>query len=287
MSTTEPTADATPGPTTGRWELFPLAFRRLEVKRTERLTPRYVRITLGGDELAGFASLGSDDHVKLFFPLPGEDTPIKPTVGPDGVVFPADKPRPPSRDFTPRRHDAGAGELDLEFVLHGEGPAATWAANAAPGDLLTVAGPRGSYVIEPRFDWILLAGDETTIPAMSRWLEIIPAGTKVRALVEVNDAGDELPMPTAADLDLTWLHRNGAAPGSTTLLLDAIKAVEIPTGQNTYFWLAGEATGLKAIRRHLVNERGVDKASLNVNGHWKYQVTNWDHHDPIDEEDAG
>jgi NADPH-dependent ferric siderophore reductase len=270
----------------GRWELFPLVFRQLEVKRVERLTPRDARITFGGDDLAGFASLAPDDHVKLLFPLPGDNTPVVPTVGPNGMVFPEGKPRPPARDFTPRRYDAGAGELDLEFVLHGEGPAATWAANAAPGDLLTVGGPRGSYVIEPRFDWMLLAGDETTIPAMSRWLEIIPAGTRVRALVEVNDTSDELPMPSAANLDLTWLHRDGAAPGSTTLILDAIKALDIPTDQSTYFWLAGEATGLKAIRRHLVNERGVSKAVLNVNGHWKYQVADWDHHDPVDEDDA-
>lgn len=281
MSTTATAA----GPT-GRWERFPLVFRLLEVKRVERLTPRYARITLGGDDLAGFASLAPDDHVKVLFPLPGETTPIVPSLGPNGMVFPEGKPRPPARDFTPRRYDPVAGELDLEFVLHGEGPAATWAANAVPGDLITVGGPRGSYVIEPRFDWVLLAGDETTIPAMSRWLEILPAGTTVRALVEVNDASDELPMPTAANLNLTWLHRDGAEPGTTTLLFDAIKEIAIPADQTMYIWLAGEANVLKTIRRHLVNVRGVDMAVLNVNGHWKYQVANWDHHDPIDEDDA-
>jgi NADPH-dependent ferric siderophore reductase len=37
------------------------------VLRVTDLTPRMRRITLGGAELAGFTSVGSDDHIKLLF----------------------------------------------------------------------------------------------------------------------------------------------------------------------------------------------------------------------------
>ncbi|WP_134819543.1 siderophore-interacting protein, partial [Bordetella pertussis] len=106
----------------------PLKMRLLEVKRVTRPTPHLARITLAGDALRDFVSASFDDHVKVFFPPPGAARPVLPELGPDGLVFAEGEPRPPMRDYTPRRHDARAGELDLEFVLHGEGPAASWAA---------------------------------------------------------------------------------------------------------------------------------------------------------------
>lgn len=267
----------------GHWETFPLVFRELEVRRVERLTPRYTRITLGGEQLAGFASLGPADHLKLLLPPPGAARPTLPARVDDAWVYPQDQPRSPARDFTPRRYDPAAGELDLEFVLHGDGPAAAWAAQATPGHTIGIAGPRGSYVVDAVWPEYLLAGDETAIAAISRWLEIIPAGARVTAFIEVNDAQDELPLAHYADLTLTWLHRNGAAPGATSLLRDAIAATPFPIAE-TYVWAGGEATGLKAIRRHLLNERGLPKDALDISGHWKYRVTNWDHHEPIDED---
>ena len=35
--------------------------------------------------------------------------------------------RPVVRTYTPRRFDAAAGTLEVQFLLHGDGPASAWA----------------------------------------------------------------------------------------------------------------------------------------------------------------
>jgi NADPH-dependent ferric siderophore reductase len=155
--------------------------RLLQVREVSRLTPKMVRVVVGGEALAGFISAAHDDHVKLFFPQPGHDKPVLPTPTPNGPVYPEGAPRPAARDYTPRRYDATANALTIDFVLHGVGPATTWAAQARPGQFLGVGGPRGSFIVPDDFDWYLLAGDETAIPAIGRRLQELPAGTRVIA----------------------------------------------------------------------------------------------------------
>ena len=119
----------------GRRGPFPVKLRLLEVLQVTRLTPHMVRVTLGGPELEGFSSPGADDHVKVFFAEPGAKRPNMPVVGPNGLAMPEGLAKPASRDYTPRRFDAKAGELDIDFVLHGEGPASQWAERTKPGRL--------------------------------------------------------------------------------------------------------------------------------------------------------
>lgn len=146
--------------------------RRLQVLRVTELTPRMRRITLGGAELQGFTSMGSDDHIKLLFAeTPEQQQAIEArNLGKDGGA------RPTMREYTPRRIDLVAHELDIDFVLHGDGPASTWAAQAAPGQTLDIAGPRASLVVPDIFDAYLLIGDETAIPAIGRRLEEFAGG---------------------------------------------------------------------------------------------------------------
>jgi NADPH-dependent ferric siderophore reductase len=99
-----------------------------------------------------------------------------------------------------------ARTLVLDFALHGEGPAASWAAQAAVGQTLTVAGPRGSFVVPNDFDWYVLIGDETALPAIARRLEELPAGCRAIVRLALADAADRaLLPPTAATLDLGWV----------------------------------------------------------------------------------
>jgi len=139
--------------------------RKLEVLRVTDITPRMRRITLHGPQLAGFISLGTDDHVKLFFATTPEENAVLETFAPGSGD---EGPRPSMRDYTPRRYDEASGELDIDFVLHGDGPAATWAAQAQPGQFLHIAGPRGSMIVPDIFDSYLLIGDETALPAIAR-----------------------------------------------------------------------------------------------------------------------
>ncbi|GAA0430832.1 siderophore-interacting protein [Actinoplanes capillaceus] len=257
---------------------YDLKPRLLQVRNVQRITPRMVRVTLGGDDLDGFQGPAPADHVKVFFPADGADLPIMPTLGPNGLVPPPPgTPRPVFRDYTVRAHRPG--ELDLDFVIHGEGPASTWAAQASEGQTVGVLGPRGSVLIPMDLDWYLVAGDETALPAVARFLEQIPAGRRVLAYVEVADVLEEQKLTWSADVTLTWLHRNGAEPGATTLLLDAITATELPPGDG-FAWIAGEATTLKPIRRHLRDDRALPSDAIDVDGYWKRGIQNLDHHAP-------
>jgi len=145
--------------------------RDLQVVRVEPVGPGFRRITFAGESLAGFVSASFDDHVKLF-------------------LDPADGTEPVRRDYTPRRFEAAAGELSIEFALHGDGPAANWAAQATPGQRATIGGPRGSFIIPTDFDWHLLVGDETALPAIARRLEELPAGTQVFVVLHVENPAD-------------------------------------------------------------------------------------------------
>ncbi|PTL80888.1 siderophore-interacting protein [Vitiosangium sp. GDMCC 1.1324] len=255
---------------------FPVKFRLLEVRRVNRITPHMIRVTLGGDELEGFQSEGADDHVKLLFPAEGERIPVLPIVGPHGLSVPEGKRKPDSRDYTPRRYNAATGELDIDFVVHGTGPGSSWAARAKPGDYLGLGGPRSTWFIANDFDWYLLAGDQTALPAIGRRLKELPEGARAIVFVEVADAAEEQRFDTRANVQLTWLHRNGAEPGTTDLLEKAIRGLEFPPGD--YFaWVAGEATTLRPIRDHLLNERGANKSWVRVTGYWKRGAA--DHHD--------
>lgn len=246
----------------------PLAFRVLDVLRTTRLSRQLLRVTVGGPQLAGFHSAAADDHVTLYFPNPGENTVPVPEVGANGLTFPRDAAPVEHRDYTPRHHDPVAGELDIDFVLHGSGPAAAWAEAAEPGRVLGVAGPRGSFVVPDDLDWYLLAGDETALPAIARRLEELPAGTRAIAFVEVADAAEELELTTAADLDLTWLHRDGAPAGSAPLLADAVRALDFPSG-SYYAWAAGESGCMRPLRQFLARDRALPNDRFKVQGYWK------------------
>ncbi len=245
----------------------PLKFRLLQVKRVQPLTPHLIRVTFTGDDLHDFVSASFDDHIKVFFPAPGADKPVLPSAGPNGPMFPEDQPRPVARDFTPRRYDRDARELDIEFAMHEAGPAAGWAAQAKVGQYLGVGGPRGSLVIPTAFDWHLLIGDETALPAIARRLQELPAGTRVAAVLEVADPSARIEFDTQAELHVVWRYRSDS-PYRGDALLQAVRDTYLPDGEG-YVWAAGESATMRAVRYHLCTERGVDKSRIRAASYWK------------------
>ena len=196
----------------------PLRFRQLQVRQVERVTPHLVRVTLAGDDLDGFVSLGFDDHVKLFFPDSVTGVLALPTVGADGPVW-AEGTRPLMRDYTPRHFDPVARTLTIDFALHQPGgPATQWAEQAQVGQTLGVGGPRGSFIVPMEFDWHLLIGDDTALPAMARRLAELPAGARAEVLIEVDGPADHIALPSAAELDVQWVHRSCAGADDLPLL---------------------------------------------------------------------
>jgi NADPH-dependent ferric siderophore reductase len=227
--------------------------RQLTVEHVDKIAAHMIRVTLGGD-LAGFTSLGFDDHVKLFFPSG--------RMGDDG------QPHVDSRDYTPRRYDAAASTLDIDFVIHDAGPATRWAMQAQPGQPLQIGGPRGSFVIPTEFDWHLLIGDDTALPAIARRLAELPPGTRAVVLTEVDEPADQVPFASAAEVSVTWAHRDGAEPGSSDVLARTLKTMTLPKG-DYYAWVAAESLIAKALWAQLIADHGANPKWMRAAGYWR------------------
>ena len=236
------------------------------VKRVVHLTPRMVRVTFTSPELADFGWNGPAAHIKLIFGQPGDALPAPGTS----------EPRPTMRTYTPRRFDREARELDVDFVLHGEGPASTWAAQAAAGQTLTVSGPGRNYVVDTTADWFLLVGDDTAIPAIATILESLPATTTARVFIEVMDGDDEIELPRHPNATVTWLHRGPDPTHAGGPLEATLKNYLMPEG-NGRIYVACEASAMRRIRSLLLMDKTINREHVITRGYWKLGAT--DHPD--------
>lgn len=271
--------------------------RHLTVLRSELVAPRMQRITLGGEELHGFTSLGPADHVKVFFPDPVVGKILVPVVVDGKTQQPEGPGEVIVRDYTPyafRKEGAHGPELDLDFVLHGDessgdtvqgdashgGPAAAWAAAAQHGDALIIAGPRGSRVPPVDMKRAILVADESALPSVTRWLQLL-GSAEVTGLFSVADPGTEsyLAEYAAPERDFRWF----SGEDRDTRMQETLAGLSIT--DDTILFLAGEAGSLVPMRRYLRRELGLPKEQVDVHGYWKKGVVYLDHHAPIDPSD--
>jgi NADPH-dependent ferric siderophore reductase len=257
-----------------------VALRALNIARVEKLSRSMVRIVLTGPELEGFASLGFDDHVKMFFPQPGETEPSLPVIGPNGIEFPEGAPRPLARDYTPRSFDAEKGELAIDFATHHDGPASNWAKAAKAGDNAWIAGPRGSFTVPFTYDWHLLIADDTGLPALARRLEEMPEGTRVVALIEVETDADRLELTTKADASIVWVTQKAENGTDHDALVRALRKLDLPKG-DFFSWVACESKAAKEVRALLVEEFGANPKWTRASGYWRRGASGV--HDHFDE----
>jgi NADPH-dependent ferric siderophore reductase len=208
-----------------------------------------VRVVVGGPDLEGFAVGSFTDHyVKCRF---GEKT----------------------RSYTVREWDPARSELTLDFVVHGDqGVAGPWAARARPGDTLQLSGPGGAYAPSPLADWHLLVGDDAALPAIAASLSRIPAGVPAFAVVEVDGPEHQQALQCPGKLEVVWLHRRAGPGQDPSLEVEAVKALELPSG-NGHAFVHGEATTVRLVRRHLLVERGLPTERLSASGYWKLRRT--------------
>jgi NADPH-dependent ferric siderophore reductase len=149
--------------------------------------------------------------------------------------------------------------------VHGDsGVAAPWAAAAQPGDVLQLSGPGGAYAPSPDAAWHLMVGDLSALPAIGVSLARVPVGVPVHVMVELDNAADRQPLTSPGDLHITWL----AADGTEDVLLDAVRTLSFPDGP-VHAFVHGEASAVRAVRRHLLVERGVPREALSASGYWK------------------
>lgn len=241
------------------------------VVTTEWLTPTLVRVVLGGAGLAGFAvPEDTDTYVNVAIPPAGAPY--------DAIFSPAEvraaHPKeawPARRRYTVRHWDAVTGLLTLDFVVHGHGAGGPWAAGAQAGDVLVFEGPGSGFHPDPAADWHLLVGDESALPAIAVSLEAIDAGGRAVVRLVCDGPEFEVPLSCAGELDLVWLHRTGTA-GDADLLAAAVADLEFPQGR-VHAFVHGEADEIRAIRRHLISDRGVARADMSCSPYWRRTMT--------------
>lgn len=253
----------------------------------QRLTPRLVSIRVRGDDLSRFGDAAPTSHLKVMIPAPGQNEPTLPIETPEGRSWPEGEPRPEMRTYTPRAYNAETGLLEIQFVLHGEGPASTWADAAKPGDRIGLRGPGGRFVLptEPRAWWI--AGDESAIPAIAQLLEALPDDAVAEVHIEVESAADEIPLGGPSDARIIWHHRHAHAAWSGALLaaLDDRLAGSEPGSEEAaasdthpLYWIACEAGAVRSARKRLL-DAGVPTADIVTRGYWRLGETNHPDHD--------
>ncbi|MDB5965987.1 MAG: FAD-binding 9, siderophore-interacting [Polaromonas sp.] len=244
--------------------------RRVEVTRVQVLSPAMRRITFRGAELEGFAPEAPASYLKLIFPEPGQTEPARPL--PDG-------PRPTAmRTYTPLAVRPAALEVDVDFVLHGEGPASTWASQAAPGQVLFLMGPGPGYLVDPAVTRHVLIADDSALPAVETILASLPAAASAQVLVEVIDAAEERALTSAATLAVQWLPRGSDHRLAGQPLEKALRSMgALPPDAKIY--LACEAAAMRGLRALLVGELGVDRQQIVGRGYWKLDTVNHPDHD--------
>lgn len=298
----------------------PMRAFELTVSRVQALTEHFRRITFVGQDLKLFGAnkegLTLDLRIKVLIPAPGKEVPklltnngslLDPWYLQWRDMDPAE--RGVMRTYTVRdiRRDADGkvAELDIDFVLHlegGSGPAAEWAADAMVGDPMTLVGPCANWkqdILGIEFapgtaDRLLLAGDETAIPAIAAILESLPAHVAGHAVLEVPTSSDFLDIATPAQVELRWHARNGRTHGElmeadvrniiaptacdlgeepTEVDVDAEILWETPEAAPTaglYAWIAGEASAIRSLRRYLVKDVGMDRGAVAFMGYWRH-----------------
>lgn len=238
----------------------------------ENLTPRMVRLVLGGEGLRGWTSNGfSDAYFVVWLPRPGA-----PYAAPFDVErVRAEHPEewwPVHRHYSVRRWDAASVELTVDFVVHGdEGVAGPWARKAQVGDQVMVGRPGGAYIPDAGADWHLMVGDESALPAIGAALEQLPAGAGAVLIALCDGPELEVHLGSLATVEAHWLHRCGE-PTDARLLIDAVRALPWRAGR-VHAFVHGEAGEVREVRRHLLGERGMPRADLSVSGYWRRTMT--------------
>ncbi|MGJ9402758.1 siderophore-interacting protein [Arthrobacter sp. KK5.5] len=242
----------------------------LEVVASETLGEHMVRLTFGGPGFAEFRNKdATDKYVKLLFVDPALG--LEPPYDMDALraALPANK-MPVRRTYTVRSVDEAAGTLQIDFVVHGDdGIAGPWAASAQPGDKICFSGPGGMHLPDVEADWFLFAGDESALPAIAATLETMDPDAKGFAYLEVAGPEDEIALDVPAGIDVRWLHRGGPVTPESAMLASAVMAGEWPEGRVQVF-AHGEREMVKALRRYLSDDRGVDRKQLSLSAYWAY-----------------
>lgn len=222
--------------------------RTVRVVSVHKPTPQVRRIVLGGHSLKTFETDLPAQWVKIFLP--------------DGTA------QPIGRAFTIHNFDTINKELTFDIALHEGGPMSEWALTAKPGDELQLAGPRGGFKgVTPR-SWLLMAADETGLPAIAAIVRQLPADLEVHVFAEVADETERQFLEIQPKVRVRWIYRKGSATQEPETLSEVLRYSPLPTTGGDA-WIAAEASVIRSIRTQLLRDRGFELGRVQAAGYWK------------------
>jgi NADPH-dependent ferric siderophore reductase len=297
-----PQTEATSETTVRPFELF-----SVEVKALQRISPTFTRVTFVGPELANFADNGYDQRFKLIFPAPacGFDKMPRTERWYSELRGLPETEQCGVRTYTVRAVRRHACEVDVDMVVHEPdpdgfcGPALRWLQGAGVGDELMLLGPDARWdgphggidFHAPEGAEILIAGDETAVPAIAAILEDLPITARGKAFLEVPEAADVLELDAPVDVEVVWLPREGRVWGDRLIpaveaaarAMDFAKSAEFDDNDDemiweapqavdqsdAYVWIAAEAGVVKTLRFTIRKELGLPRDSGAFMGYWR------------------
>lgn len=251
---------------------------RTPVVRTARISPHVQRVTLGGDDsLAGFVPLGFDQWFRILVTRPGQtELTMLPDVGMASYLRYLAMPehrRPLLRNYTVREFRPETGELDVDFIVHGDvGPdtasAAAWAQRAREGAPAAILDEGRIWNPPQDADAFLIVADESAMPAVAgicRDLDRESTGVVILELPSLDDVQD-LAAPDGVEVRI--VTRPDAHDPAGRVALAELASTHVP-GSRPYVFAAGESGLATGARRQAV-AAGVDKDRISFCGFYKH-----------------
>ncbi|WP_168583493.1 siderophore-interacting protein [Gephyromycinifex aptenodytis] len=232
--------------------------RRCVVRAVEQLSPRMKRVHLRSEELLGVDPVGPDQRATLLFPENGRFS---------GEPEEMARARRRRRTYTLLDLDPETGSVAIDFALHGDGVAATWAAAAEAGHELELTGPTGRMHLDRQAPCWLLIADETGLPALEAILHWLPETAEADVHVEIVDDAERRPLPVREGVNLTWWQREQHGAGAGELI--ARLGPHLRVRPDAVAWVAAEASAVSTLRAYLQAECGLDRRRVSATPYWR------------------
>ncbi|WP_322893451.1 MULTISPECIES: siderophore-interacting protein [unclassified Yoonia] len=218
----------------------PPNFHLARLRGTEMISANMLRVHMACDSVAALTTGGM--HFSLLLPPDGR-APVWPQINDSNrTIWPSGADALHRASYTFVTLDPAAGQFSFDIYLHAGGRAGDWAQNAQPGAVIGLTGPgSGDF---PVTQDLLIAGDETALPAIRRILAQASPTCRGRALIEVGDKAEITDLARPAGVTLEWVLRqdgNGLWPALSRI--DRLSP-------DTFVWIAAEQAMIRQAKAH-------------------------------------